>query len=61
MRPEDIVFCTGQVFIVNVCHIVAGSFQNTAMSLRQVLVDLDLHAPTSGEGVKSSSPARSAA
>lgn len=32
MRPEDIVACTSQLLIMNVCHVVACSFQDAAMS-----------------------------
>jgi hypothetical protein len=50
------------LLIVNVSNIVACGFQDATMSLRQILVYLDLHAPTCRRsGVKSSSPARSAA
>jgi len=62
MCPQDIVACTNQSLIMNICNVVACCFQDTTMSARQILVDLDLHAPTCRRsGVKSSSPAKSAA
>jgi hypothetical protein len=49
MRPQDIVAGARELLVVNISNIVARSFEDATMSLRKVLVDLDLHAQRADE------------